>query len=72
MYSVKYNKMRRSSCEIWPLYMKLNITLKGQNFHLFAGSQPANIKEIAFLQHLSQHIQTIARNKTSIYGKKTI
>jgi len=52
--------------------MKLNITLKGQNFHLFAGSQPANIKEIAFLQHLSQHIQTIARNKTSIYGKKTI
>lgn len=68
-YSVKYNTMRRPSCEICPLYMKLNITLTRQNFHLFADSQK-NIKEIAFLQNLSQHIQIITRNKTSIYGKK--
>lgn len=66
-----YNKMRRPNCEIWPLYMKLNITLTRHNFHLFTDRQQ-NIKEKALLHNLNQHIQIITINKTSIYGKKSV
>lgn len=68
-YSVKNNIMCRLSCEIWPLCMKLNISLTRQNIHLFADSQQ-NIKQISFLPYLKQHTQIITINKRSIYVKK--